>query len=146
MKTENISSFKKFHNLYILLPEVHGRYTPVKMKIQSQGSTANSLYKPNIYYTFSVLFFWDWSVDINKIFADMYHVFFQYWLPLCCRPQCPVIQTQVMYQQENNDALWTVGRCEDEQPLWCNIHLVGPTTSSDFICHCLWWVYWLIII
>ena len=29
METENISSFKKFHNLYILLPEVHGKYTQV---------------------------------------------------------------------------------------------------------------------
>ena len=57
-----------------------------------------------------------------------------------------MIQTQVMHQQENNDVLWTVGRCEDEQPVLCNMHGVGPTTSSDSIYHCLWWVYWLIII
>ena len=46
------------------------------MKIKSQGSASNSLYKQNIYQTFSELFFWDWRVDINKIFADMYDVFF----------------------------------------------------------------------
>ena len=68
---------------------------------------------------------------------------FRYWLPLCCSPQCPVILRQVAI---STGELWTVGWCEEEQPLWCNIHRVGPTISSDFIYHCLWWVYWLIII
>ena len=47
------------------------------MKIEYQGSAANSLYKPNTYTRHSVYyFFWDWRVDINKIFTDMLSVIF----------------------------------------------------------------------
>ena len=110
--------------------------------------------------TFNVLFFWDWRVDINKIFADMYNVFSvlvatllqpsvpghtktghvsagKQWCTVSCRAVWGWATTVILHSQSGaHHFLWFYLRLPLMSVL-ADFHLIG-------VIHWFAWVIWLV--